>query len=132
MKMICRKIIKYRVLIDDISSFSYVMLPALEQTVLCTNHMQSYSGVHSSCRSKCFDTISQTMHFINLRRYGGAAAWYYLWFQNMPIMCSTENPNPFGSINVFSKPDLHLLVDTSTYTVVSCSISSGWETFRGM
>ena len=54
MKMICRKIFKYKILIYDISSFSSVMLPALEQVVHCTDHMQSYSGVHYSCKSKYF------------------------------------------------------------------------------
>ena len=42
MKMVCRKIFKYKILIYDISSFSSVMLPALEQVVHCTDHMQSY------------------------------------------------------------------------------------------
>ena len=125
--MICWKIFKYKVLIYDISSFSSAMLPASEQVVLYTDHMQSYS---LPAGASVFLTISQTMHFINLRRDDEEAAWYYLWFQNIPIMCSTEKPTPCGSINVISKPDLHLLEVTSE--VVSCSISSGWETSRGM
>ena len=52
------------------------MLPVLEQVVLCTNHIQSYI---LTAGARVFVTIPQTMHFINLRRYGEAAAWYNLW-----------------------------------------------------